>query len=168
MRIFATALLAASVLGLPVERRQKGAAFYLAGDSTTATQSAGGGGWGDGFIRLLTNGASGKNFGKNGATTVSFRQGGFWGQVMSAVSGAGGKKTYVTIQFGHNDQKKDKGISDSQFESNLKKLAAEVKSKGATPVGLLCLEMKVMLLTSEIDSGDTSFATKLQRKISVR
>lgn len=42
----------------------KPAYFVLAGDSTTATQSSGGGGWGDGFLNLTLNcGSSGVNLG---------------------------------------------------------------------------------------------------------
>lgn len=40
--------------------------FLLAGDSTTATQSSNGGGWGDGFLnKTLKSGASGYNYGHN-------------------------------------------------------------------------------------------------------
>lgn len=35
--------------------------FVLAGDSTTAVQSAGGGGWGNGFLSFLRAPAGGKN-----------------------------------------------------------------------------------------------------------
>lgn len=60
--IFATAN------ALPQARADKPAAFFLAGDSTTAVQSTGGGGWGNGFLNTtLKNGATGKNYGHNGA-----------------------------------------------------------------------------------------------------
>ena len=73
-------------------------AFYLAGDSTTAPQSSGGGGWGDGFLSLLTQGAIGKNYGHNGATTVSFMKSD-WGKVIaSASSEASTHRVFVTIQ----------------------------------------------------------------------
>jgi hypothetical protein len=73
-------------------------AFYLAGDSTTATQSSGGGGWGDGFLSILTNGATGKNYGHNGATTVSFMQA-YWGAVIANVSSEASRhRVFVTIQ----------------------------------------------------------------------
>jgi hypothetical protein len=73
-------------------------AFYLAGDSTTAVQSAGGGGWGTGFLALLKGGATGKNYGRNGATTKSFMQQA-WPAVLSSTAGAKGKyKAFVTIQ----------------------------------------------------------------------
>jgi hypothetical protein len=71
--------------------------FILAGDSTTAKQSDGGGGWGDGFLRSLQPPSGGTNYGHNGATTVSFRSGGDWGKVISEVKKNGGA-AYVTIQ----------------------------------------------------------------------
>src|ERR1700761_4881350 len=38
------------------------------------------------------------------------------------------------MQFGHNDQKKDAGISIQDFQRNLAAMAAEVKSAGGTPI----------------------------------
>ena len=80
----------------------KPATFLLAGDSTTAVQSAGGGGWGNGFLSFLKSPARGTNFGHNGATTVSFVKGGDWARVMEEVKGS--RETsgvYVTIQVSY-------------------------------------------------------------------
>jgi hypothetical protein len=89
----------ALVSASPVERATKPPVFLLAGDSTTATPSGSGGGWGDGFLGTLANGAIGTNYGHNGATTASFVSGGDWATVLAAVKS---KKTsytpYVTIQ----------------------------------------------------------------------
>lgn len=77
------------------------AAFWLAGDSTTAPINAAktGGGWGDGFIATLQNGAVGYNYGHNGATTISYRSGGYWAQILAGVAGNATTHTcYVTIQ----------------------------------------------------------------------
>ncbi|CAG7921050.1 unnamed protein product [Penicillium olsonii] len=110
--------------------------FVLAGDSTTAVQSTGGGGWGDGFLNTtLFKGASGRNLGHNGATTVSFRTGGDWDEVLATVKQS--KESYrpfVTIQFGHNDQKAKANISLSQYTQNLEGLVKEVLDAGATPI----------------------------------
>lgn len=83
-----------------VAAADKPAAFFLAGDSTTAVQAASGGGWGNGFLETtLQNGATGKNYGHNGATTVSFREGGDWDTVIQEVKDAVAEYTpYVTIQ----------------------------------------------------------------------
>jgi lysophospholipase L1-like esterase len=40
----------------------------------------------------------------------------------------------VTIQFGHNDQKADKGISVAQFTSNLETMVSDVTAAGGTPI----------------------------------
>ncbi|EKG11069.1 Lipase GDSL [Macrophomina phaseolina MS6] len=135
--VFATILPA--ILGvvhaLPQIRADKPAAFYLAGDSTTAVQSTNGGGWGNGFLNTtLKNGAIGKNYGHNGATTVSFREGGDWATVLGAVEDAKADYTpYVTIQFGHNDQKTDKNISLAQYSANLAQFVADVRDAGGEP-----------------------------------
>lgn len=98
-----SALLAVSATAAPAPaaRQAKPAAFFLAGDSTTAVN----GGWGDGFVALLRNGAIGENKGHSGATTASFVGGGDWASVLDLVeSNKAQYDCYVTIQFGHNDQ----------------------------------------------------------------
>jgi hypothetical protein len=90
-----------AVAASPVSRQAKPPAFFLAGDSTTAVN----GGWGDGFIATLRNGAIGQNKGHGGANTASFVAGGDWGAVLNLVRNNKAKyDCYVTIQFGHNDQ----------------------------------------------------------------
>ncbi|KAJ1542822.1 hypothetical protein HK096_009035, partial [Nowakowskiella sp. JEL0078] len=105
--------------------------FALAGDSTTATQ----GGWGDGFCSLVKNGTC-FNGGHNGATTVSFVEGGYWNSVIQNLKTFvdRGDKTFVTIQFGHNDQKPKYNITLGTFASNLTYLANQVISAGGHPV----------------------------------
>jgi hypothetical protein len=89
-------LCTASVKAQPVNYvANKPVAFVLAGDSTTATK----GGWGDGFISLLQKPNVGTNHGKNGRTTVSFKSGGFWNNVIADVKKYSGQyQVYVTIQ----------------------------------------------------------------------
>lgn len=80
-------------------------AFLLAGDSTTAVQSPSltGGGWGDGFLSTLRSGAGGINYGHNGATTVSFVEGGDWAKVLASVAKyKSAYTTIVTIQVSDN------------------------------------------------------------------
>jgi lysophospholipase L1-like esterase len=100
-----SSLLFASLAVASPHKQSKPPAFFLAGDSTTAVQSTGGGGWGNGFLATLKSPAFGVNKGHNGATTVSFVDGGDWKQVLDLVKNATSKyDVYVTIQFGHNDQ----------------------------------------------------------------
>jgi len=129
-------------LGAPLSSPSTAAAktpyFILAGDSTTAVQAANGGGWGNGFLSFLTNSAKGVNKGHNGATTKSFVDGGDWATVKSLVTDniKGGYDAYVTIQFGHNDQKDTSGVTLQQYQTNLGNMAGDIKSLGGTPVCL--------------------------------
>ncbi|KAJ0154258.1 Rhamnogalacturonan acetylesterase RhgT [Colletotrichum tanaceti] len=121
----------------PAEKKAaaKPPAFFLAGDSTTAVQATGGGGWGNGFLGFLKKPAFGTNYGRNGRTTVDYVSQGHWDTVKSAVkSNTAGFDVYVTIQFGHNDQKPEKNISLDQYQANLVGLAQEIKALGATPI----------------------------------
>lgn len=81
LSLLATSLVSAflAVAATPVSRQAKSAAFFLAGDSTTAVN----GGWGDGFVAILLNDAIGENKGHSGATTASFVAGGDWAEVWS-------------------------------------------------------------------------------------
>ncbi|KAL4932562.1 rhamnogalacturonan acetylesterase [Aspergillus undulatus] len=112
-------------------------AFFLAGDSTTAT----GGGWGDAFVSDLTCGSTGENYGDSGATTGSFRSDGYWDEVLAAVESHSADYTpYVTIQFGHNDQKTDAGLD--AFLDNLVQFDADVRAAGGTPIFLTSLSRR--------------------------
>ncbi|KAM0712134.1 hypothetical protein Q7P37_011228 [Cladosporium fusiforme] len=127
-----TALLVSPTTALPSRSGQKPVYLVLAGDSTTAVD----GGWGDGFLdTTLREPAGGKNLGHSGATTVSFRAGGDWAAVIDDVrSHLDSHKVFVTIQFGHNDQKPDKNISLADYADNLGKFVEEVRSAEATPI----------------------------------
>jgi hypothetical protein len=112
-------------------RAEKPPYFIVTGDSTTNK----GTGWGEGFISNAQNGADGVIRSKGGTTTVTFKTGGWWDKAIQSVKDNKDKyRPIVTIQFGHNDQKADAGISLSQFQNNMKKLAEEVKSAGGTAV----------------------------------
>lgn len=130
----------------------KPAYFLLAGDSTTATQSANGGGWGDGFLNhTLRQGSSGHNYGHNGATTKSFREGGDWAKVIEeAKTKIGNYTVYVTIQFGHNDQKVTSGVNVTEYGSNLERFGREVQEVGGVAVSVLCL-LSFCLLPSSFE-----------------
>jgi len=149
LSIFATSLFGlAWASPLNSKRASKPPAFFLAGDSTTAkitgtTLASGGGGWGDGFLATLVNGATGINFGHDGATTVSFVSGGDWANVLDEVKNhTGAYDSYVTIQFGHNDQKPAANISIAEFESNLASMVSDVQTAGGTPILITSLSRR--------------------------
>ncbi|KAK0099550.1 hypothetical protein ONS95_013552 [Cadophora gregata] len=134
MRLFSPFcfLLVGQAVASPTPQRQRNAAFFLAGDSTTAI----GGGWGNGFITTITKDSFGINYGKSGATTVSFRAQGLWDTTVASVARASelGYLPFVTIQFGHNDQKAAANISIELFTNNLETFAKEILAAGGTPI----------------------------------
>ncbi|KAL3481336.1 SGNH hydrolase-type esterase domain-containing protein [Aspergillus californicus] len=112
-------------------------AFFLAGDSTTAPD----GGWGDAFVSSLTKNSTGINFGDSGATTSSFRAEGFWDDVLTAVEAhKDSYRPFVTIQFGHNDQKTASGLA--AFVGNLVQFDADVRAAGGEPIFLTSLSRR--------------------------
>lgn len=129
-----SALLFAGATNTQPTKRANPPAFILAGDSTTAPD----GGWGDAFVASLSSSSTGTNFGHSGATTASFRSGGDWDSVLAAVSESAGSYTpYVTIQFGHNDQKTEEGLAS--FKENLVQFEADVRDAGGIPIFLTSL-----------------------------
>ncbi|KAJ4184400.1 hypothetical protein NW767_013285 [Fusarium falciforme] len=113
-------------------RDEKPPYLILTGDSTVAVN----GGWGNGLLSILRDGADGVNRAKSGATTVSFRKDRWADVLLDIEEHRGDYRPVVTIQFGHNDQKESAGISLEEFKSNLEDLADEVKEAGGTPVRL--------------------------------
>ena len=110
------------------------AIFILSGDSTTAPQSAGGGGWGNGFRdRTLLAPSFAENHAANGRSTKTVLENGEWTGVLAAVKKYRSQgDVYVTVQFGHNDQKLANFMP--QFEANLKRMVADVTAAGGVPV----------------------------------
>lgn len=112
-------------------RATKPPCFLLAGDSTTAVN----GGWGDGFLSYLKDAAEGENRAKSGATTASFRNNNKWDDLIGSLESlVDDYEPIVTIQFGHNDQKDDSGITLEEYRENLIQFAREVGEADGTPV----------------------------------
>ncbi|KAF1848713.1 carbohydrate esterase family 12 protein [Cucurbitaria berberidis CBS 394.84] len=115
-----------------LDRAVKPVYWLLAGDSTTAPA----GGWGDAFLSTtVAKGSSGHNYGHSGASTKSFRAGGDWKKVIGDI-GTHKKdyRVYVTIQFGHNDQKPTSGVSLADYKTNLGNFVNEVTAAGGIPI----------------------------------
>ncbi|KAG8715436.1 hypothetical protein FRC08_010584 [Ceratobasidium sp. 394] len=108
--------------------------YVLSGDSTTANGTIpNSGGWGSGFCASLVPGTPCINRAKNGATTTSFRADGSWNLTLESAKGevANGRKTWVTIQFGHNDMKV---MTPEAMGANLGKFIGEIRGVGAEPI----------------------------------
>ncbi|PBL03488.1 SGNH hydrolase [Armillaria gallica] len=116
--------------------------FILIGDSTTANGTTpNSGGWGNGFCGSTNTSTPSSlepdtpciNTAHNGATTGTFVADGFWNISVVTIKGevAKGRRTYATIQFGHNDMK----IADPQsMGANLTIMVQEIRDLGAEPI----------------------------------
>ena len=108
--------------------------FILVGDSTMASNS----GYGDALCARVNRANTCINLAKGGRSSSSFRAEGRWAEVEGLLRGADAySKTYVLIQFGHNDQPGKPGRSTdlkTEFPVNMTRYAQEVKALGGVPV----------------------------------
>ncbi|KAF8896341.1 SGNH hydrolase [Infundibulicybe gibba] len=116
--------------------------FVLVGDSTTANGTTpNSGGWGNGFcgstltgnIASVAAGTPCINTAKNGATTGSFVADGFFAISLATIKAevAKGRRTLVTIQFGHNDMKI---APPASMGTNLTSMISQIRAIGGEPV----------------------------------
>jgi len=107
---------------------------FLIGDSTVARSS----GWGGSFCaRHLKPAAACVNLARGGRSSGSFRAEGLWDAALEQVRAPGAKRTWVLIQFGHNDQPGKPGRSTdlaTEFPANLARYVDDVRAAGAIPV----------------------------------
>ena len=108
--------------------------IILVGDSTMATRT----GYGDALCSLFQPDVKCVNLAKGGRSSMSFSAEGLWNNVMKLLlDPASPTKTYVLIQFGHNDQPGKPGRSTdlaTEFPVNIARYVDEVKSLGGVPV----------------------------------
>lgn len=108
--------------------------IVLIGDSTVAAQ----GGWGPSLCGYhVTSAVACVNLAKGGRSSGSYRAERSWEIAMEEVKGGGFDKTYVLIQFGHNDQPGKPGRSTdlaTEFPANLKRYVEEIRAAGAEPI----------------------------------
>lgn len=108
--------------------------IILVGDSTTAVF----GGWGPSFCGYhVTSFAACVNLGRGGRSSGSYRAEGSWDIALGEMRVPGYKRTWVLIQFGHNDQPGKPGRSTdlaTEFPANLKRYVMEARAAGAIPV----------------------------------
>ena len=111
--------------------------IFLAGDSTMAAKlpdKRPETGWGemlgghfkDGAVRV-------ENRAMNGRSTKTFISEGRWQKIIDDLR----KGDFVFVQFGHNDESKDKGeryTPPEDYKKNLIRFVEEVRAKGGSPV----------------------------------
>jgi lysophospholipase L1-like esterase len=109
---------------------------YLIGDSTIANKSISAypeTGWGMPFSIFFDSSVVVDNHAKNGRSTKSFLAENLWQPIYDDLK----EGDYVFIQFGHNDESKDKGAryaSPELYKRNLVKFISGTRSKKAIPV----------------------------------
>ena len=109
---------------------------YLIGDSTIANKEVKAypeTGWGMPFSNFFDSTVVVDNRAKNGRSTKSFLAENLWQPVLDQLH----ENDYVFIQFGHNDESKDKVgryATVEEFKTNLLKYISETRSKKALPV----------------------------------
>jgi lysophospholipase L1-like esterase len=111
--------------------------IFLAGDSTMAAKLAEKRpetGWGEMLGQHFKDGKVViDNRAQNGRSTKTFISEGRWQSIVDAVK----KGDYVFIQFGHNDESKEKGeryTPPADYRTNLSRFVDEVRAKGGHPV----------------------------------
>lgn len=110
---------------------------YLAGDSTMAeklTEKRPETGWGEMFQQYFdVQKVKIENHAQNGRSTKTFISENRWQAIVDKLR----KGDYVFIQFGHNDQSKEKGeryTPPEDFKKNLARMVADVLAKKANPI----------------------------------
>lgn len=110
--------------------------LFMAGDSTMSIKDVKDypeTGWGMPFSIFFNDSIDVKNRAKNGRSTRTFISEGLWAGIINELN----KDDFVIIQFGHNDQSKqkvDRYTTPAQYQQNLVNFIAEVRAKQAQPL----------------------------------
>lgn len=128
--IFLVALCAFSIPG------KKKIKIFLAGDSTMSikeTKAYPETGWGMPFVHFWDSTVKVVNKAKNGRSTKTFISEGLWQSIYDQLS----EGDYVFIQFGHNDEAKEKlerYTSPEEYKANITRFVNDAWSKKAKPI----------------------------------
>ena len=109
------------------------ARVVLVGDSTMASLS----GYGDALCaRFAPDDITCLNMARGGRSSLSYRAEGLWDAVQTLIAKPPFTRSYVLIQFGHNDQPGKPGRSTTieEFEANMTRYVREAREVGAVPV----------------------------------
>lgn len=110
--------------------------IFLAGDSTMSVKESKAypeTGWGMPFVHFFDSTIEVDNRARNGRSTKTFISEGRWQKLIEDVR----KGDYVLIQFGHNDEskeKKERYTTPGEFKANLERFVNETKDRHAIPV----------------------------------
>lgn len=108
--------------------------IILVGDSTTAVQS----GWGSSFCsHHVSSFIACLNLARGGRSSYSYRAEGSWDIALAEMKAGAYDRTWVLVQFGHNDQPGKPGRSTdlaTEFPANMRRYVEEIRAAGARPV----------------------------------
>jgi len=129
---------AAVMLGaLAVPQQAPKITIHLAGDSTMAeklVEKRPETGWGEMLQQYLdTASVRVMNHARNGRSTRTFISEGRWQELVDSLKAG----DYVFIQFGHNDESKEKTdryTPPADYKANLVRFVTETRAKGAIPI----------------------------------
>ncbi|MEO6404538.1 MAG: rhamnogalacturonan acetylesterase [Ferruginibacter sp.] len=129
-------LLTAVLMAFQTMNVKKKITIFMAGDSTMSikeTKAYPETGWGMPFSYFFDSSVSIVNKAKNGRSTKTFISEGLWQSIISNVR----EGDYVIIQFGHNDESKEKTeryTTPDEYKTNLIKFITETREKKAIPI----------------------------------
>lgn len=135
--------------------------ILIAGDSTVADYPAAQRpmtGWGQALRDVLPD-IEILNYARHGATTKSFQALGLWDKLAANIQ----PHDLVLIQFGHNDQKPENGVSHELYQQNLTMMVRTAQRKGATPV--LCTSTERRHLENGVFTHTLSDMAHLTRRV---
>jgi lysophospholipase L1-like esterase len=130
------AFLAFLVMALMASSTQNKITVYLIGDSTIADKAISAypeTGWGMPFAFMFDSTVTVANHAKNGRSTRTFISENRWQPIVDNLK----EGDYVLMQFGHNDESKekvDRYTSPEDYKKNLVKFITETRAKRASPV----------------------------------
>jgi lysophospholipase L1-like esterase len=122
-----------SAFACPQKKKVK---IFLVGDSTISikeTKAYPETGWGMPFVHFWDSTVSIINRAKNGRSTRTFIEEGLW----KSIQNEAGEGDYVFIQFGHNDESKekvDRYTTPEDYKRNLTRFINESRQKKAIPI----------------------------------
>lgn len=114
-------------------------------------------GWGMPFAYFFDSTVVVDNRAKNGRSTKSFIDEGLWKPVIENLN----EGDYVFIQFGHNDEGKEKVgryTTPEEFKANLTKYVSESRSKKAIPVLITPVARRTFDSTGKIKESHPIYA----------
>lgn len=130
-RLFPMAIAAALSSCATSPERDARTHVLLVGDSTLARVT----GYGDALCARFDALTKCENLARGGRSSKSYRAEGLWRAALERISEPG-YRTFVLIQFGHNDQpgKAERSTTLPEFKQNLRRYVDEVRAAGAVPL----------------------------------